>query len=112
MHNAHQPKMRPTMLILYAIIVDRYNVDKGFAYPSLERLAIDYGMSYNATSEHVEILTEVGLIDYHEKCSYVPLEPLGEAEFFRQSPEAWQAYKMALKQAESKRESERKRLRE
>ena len=112
MHYVHHPKMRPNMLILYAIIVDRYNVDKGFAYPSLERLAVDYGMSYNATSNHVEILKEVGLIDYPEKGSYVPLEPLGEAEFFRQFPEAWQAYKKALKQAEGKRESDRNRLRE
>src|SRR5690625_3339532 len=100
------------MNVLYAIIVDKYNVEDGFAYPSLERLAVDYGMSYNATSEHVKILKEVGLIDYPEKGYYVPLEPLNEPEFYRQYPEAWDAYKKALQQAESKRKSDRDRLRE
>ena len=112
LHYVYHPKMRPNMIVLYAIIVDRYNVSKGFAFPSLEQLAVDYGMSYNATSEHVEILKEVGLIDYPEKGYYVPLEPLEETEFYRQYPEAWDAYKKALQQAESKRKSDRERLRE
>jgi len=112
LHYVHHPKMRPNMIVLYAIIVDMYNVDEGFAYPSLERLSVDYGMSYNATSNHVEILKEVGLIDYMEKGYYVPLEPLEESEFYRKFPNAWEAYKKALKQAEGKRESDRNRLRE
>src|SRR5690625_3200206 len=111
-HYVHHPKMRPNMLVLYAIIVDRYNVTEGFAYPSLEQLAVDYGMSYNATSDHVEILKEVGLIDYPEKGYYVPLEPLEKAEFYRQYPEAWEAYRKALERAESKRKSDRDRLRD
>jgi|SRR5690625_2622586 len=112
LHYVHHPKMRPNMLVLYAIIVDKYNAEEGFSYPSLERLSVDYGMSYNATSKHVEILKEIGLIDYPEKGYYVPLEPLDESEFYREFPEAWEAYRKALKQAEGKRESDRNRLRE
>jgi|SRR5690625_1557728 len=112
LHYVHHPKVRPNMLFLYALLVDKYNVQEGFAYPSLERLAVDYGMSYNATSDHVEILKEVGLIDYPEKGYYVPLEPLSESEFYRQYPEAWEAYLKALKQAESKRKSDKERLRD
>jgi|SRR5690625_8413 len=111
-HYVHHPDMRPNMLILYALIIDYYNVEEGFAYPSLERLSVDYGMSYNATSKHIETLKAVGLIDYPEKGYYVPLEPLSKAEFYAEFPEAWQAYKKALEQAEGKRESDRKRLRE
>src|SRR5690625_7214591 len=91
------------MNVLYAIIVDKYNVEDGFSYPSLERLSVDYGMSYNATSKHVEILKEIGLIDYPEKGYYVPLEPLDESEVYREFPEAWEAYRKALKQAEGER---------
>src|SRR5690625_7723334 len=76
MHYVDHPKMRPNMLILYAIIVDRYNVDKGIAYPSLERLAVDCGVRYNATSEQVEIVKEVGLIDSPQKRRCDPPDPL------------------------------------
>lgn len=112
MHYVYHPKMNPSMLILYAIIIDRYNVDEGFASPSLERLSVDYGMSYNATSDHIEVLKEVGLIDYPEKGYYVPLEPLEADEFYREFPEAWKAYKKAVSHSEKKRKSDRERLRE
>jgi|SRR5690625_2299980 len=111
MHYVHHPEMRPNMLMLYAIIIDRYNDDKGFAFPSLNSLAVDYGMSRNITSNHIEILKKVGLIDYPEKGYYVPLVPLDETEFYREFPEAWDAYLKAHRQAEGRRKSDRERLR-
>lgn len=110
-HYVHHPKVRPNMLVLYAILVDKYNVNEGFAFPSLESLALEYGMSYNATSDHVEVLKEVGLIDYPEKGYYVPLEPLSEAEFFRVYPEAWNEYKRLYTQLERKKSKDKNRLR-
>lgn len=110
-HYVHHPKVNPGMLLLYAILIDRYNVDVGYAYPGLDSLAVEYGTSYNTTSKHVEILKEVGLIDYPEKGRYVPLEPLPESEFYEEFPEAWKAYVKSYNASQSKRETDRERLR-
>lgn len=111
LHYVHHPKMNPSMITLYGIIVDFYNTTEGFAFPSLEQLALKYGMSYNATSKHVEILKEIGLIDYPEKGYYVPLEPLNEAEFYREYPEARDEYRRLYAQMERKKTKDKERLR-
>ncbi len=91
-HYVHHPKMTPDMLFLYALIIDYYNVDDGFAFPSEETLSIDYGRATNTVSKHLDILKEVGLIDFPEKGHYIPLTPLGSDEFYERFPEAWVAY--------------------
>lgn len=111
-HYVHHPKMNPSLLFLYALIVDKYNVEEGRAYPSIEGLSVEYGVSPTTTDKHVEILKEVGLIDYPEKGSYVPLEPLSAADFYEQFPEAWERYKKARTASEKRREQSRERMRE
>ena len=91
-HYVHHPKVTPDMLFLYALIIDYYNVDEGFAFPAEETLSIDYGRATNTVSKHLEILREVGLIDFPEKGHYIPLKPLSAAEFYEQFPEAWAQY--------------------
>src|SRR5690606_2516720 len=91
-HYVHHPKVTPDMLFLYAIIIDYYNVEKGFAFPAEETLSIDYGRATNTVSKHLDILKEVGLIDFPDKGYYVPLKPLNVDEFYATFPEAWEAY--------------------
>ncbi|MCR8843095.1 helix-turn-helix domain-containing protein [Paenibacillus sp. SC116] len=108
-HYVHHPKMNPALVFLYAIIVDKYNVEEGRAFPTIDTLSVEYGMSRNTTDSHIEILKEVGLIDYPEKGSYLPLEPLEASEFYDRFPEAWETYTKRL--ATSNRRKERDRLR-
>lgn len=110
-HYVHHPEIKPGMLYLYALIIDYYNVEQGYAFPSVDQLALDYGMSYNATSKHIEVLRDVGLIDYPEKGKYVPLEPLGASEFYDEFPEAWVKYTQAHKASDNKRQKDRERMR-
>lgn len=111
-HYVHHPKMNPALLFLYALIVDKYNVAEGRAYPSIDTLSVEYGMSRNSTDKHIEILKEVGLIDYPEKGSYLPLEPLEAAEFYEQFPEAWTLYKERVAKSDKRKERDRIRMQE
>lgn len=111
-HYVHHPKMNPSLIFLYALIVDKYNVEEGRAYPSIDTLTVEYGASRNTTSSHIEILKEVGLIDYPEKGSYLPLEPLEAADFFAQFPEAWERYKERIARCNDRRERDRLRMQE
>jgi hypothetical protein len=91
---------RPEMNYLYALIVDRYNVDLGYAFPSMLNLSREYGRTEPTTREHLRKLKDVGLIDYTEitgKKHYVPLEPLNQEDLFRQCPHAEINYRKALK---------------
>ena len=111
-HYVHHPKMTPDMLFLYALIIDYYNVEEGFAYPSEETLSIDYGRATNTVSKHIDILKEVGLIDFPEKGNYVPLKPLSSAEFYEEFPEAWERYKKKYDSVNDRKEKARIRVRE
>ncbi|MGJ7913802.1 helix-turn-helix domain-containing protein [Neobacillus sp. LXY-1] len=61
---------KPEMSYLYALIVDRYNVEKGYAFPSHYTLAKDYGTSEKTVGEHLKVLERVGLIDVFELGSF------------------------------------------
>lgn len=111
-HYVHHPKMNPGMLYLYALIVDKYNVAEGHAYPSIDTLTVEYGVSRNTADRHIEILKEVGLIDYPEKGSYLPLEPLDAATFYAEYPEAWDVYKARLSTSDKRKERDRLRMQE
>lgn len=109
-HYMHHEKMDAGKLFLYALIVDFHNVDKGYAFPSQERLAVDYGKTSKTTGRHLKDLKDVGLIAIPAKGKYVPLEPLSEEDFYRKYPKAWTNYKKAYEDHEKRREDGRKRL--
>lgn len=102
-HYVHHSRMSAEKLFLYQLIIDYYNVEKGFAHPSVERLAVNYGKSDKTTSAHLEDLKAVGLIDFPEKGFYVPLAPLSSDEFYERYPEAWENYKRAYNRYEKRR---------
>jgi len=104
--------MNPALLFLYALIVDKYNAAEGRAFPSIDTLTVEYGVSRNTTDKHVEVLKEVGLIDYPEKGSYLPLEPLTQAEFYVEFPEAWDVYQKRLDTSNKRKERDRLRMQE
>lgn len=110
-HYVHHPKVTPDMLFLYALIIDYYNVEKGFAFPSEETLSVDYGRATNTVSKHLETLREVGLIDFPAKGHYVPLVPLDADEFYARYPEAWTQYKTKYDRIEKRKDDARERMR-
>lgn len=109
-HYIHHDKIDACKLFLYALIVDYYNVNLGYAYPSQERLAVDYGKTSKTTGIHLKDLRDVGLIAIPASGKYVPLEPLSEEEFYRKYPKSWTNYKKAYEDHEKRREAGRKRL--
>ncbi|CAN7225187.1 hypothetical protein [Rossellomorea sp. LjRoot5] len=111
-HYVHHPRMAPEKLFLYQLLIDYYNVDKGYAHPSLETLTIHYGKSYNTTVRHIEDLKVVGLLDYPKKGYYVPLQPLTADEFYADFPEAWERYKKAYDSMEGKKSKDKTRMQE
>ncbi|MBI0579664.1 hypothetical protein IEC97_20085 [Neobacillus cucumis] len=101
------------MNFLYALIVDLWNKDLGYAYPSQDKLAMYYGKALNTTKEHLRILQKYELIEMainSQGKTYVPLEPLPEEEFFVEYREADQRYLDGLLQIETEREAARLRM--
>lgn len=107
---------RAEMSYLYALIIDYYNKEEGCAFPSIERLAREYGKSKRTTGEHLKKLQEVGLIAIiprgNNTNAYIPYEPLPNDELFEQNPEAWDNYKQRLAELEEERKQSRIRLEE
>ncbi|WP_096189991.1 helix-turn-helix domain-containing protein [Evansella halocellulosilytica] len=100
------PGYRAEYNYLYALIVDFFSAKKGYAYPSVLRLAREYGKTEKTTSTHLRALKDAGLIDYPEdgRRYYVPLEPLSQEELFRVCPEAERNYRKALEKEAAERE--------
>jgi hypothetical protein len=112
-HYIYLPEFKAEMTFLYALIVDLWNAELGYAYPSQERLAMYYGKALNTTKDHLKILIKYDLIETKRNSmgkTYVPLEPLNEPDFFVKYREANRAYKARLKQIEIEREATRLRM--
>src|SRR5690625_3630660 len=112
MHYIHHDKMDASKLLLYALIVDYFNVNEGVAWPSLERLAVDYGKTSKTTGNHLKDLREAGLILTVGRGRYVPLEPLSAEEFYKEHPKAWENYTKARETSEKRRKADLVRLRD
>ncbi|MCK1998312.1 helix-turn-helix domain-containing protein [Psychrobacillus psychrodurans] len=112
LHYIHLDKITADKLFLYTLLIDYLNVDVGAAWPSNERLSVDYGRSAKTTGLHIRDLERAGLVAIPSKGRYVPLEPLSAAEFYAKFPEAWSNYTEALAKAEQRQEDDRQRLRE
>lgn len=111
-HYVHHEKMSADKLLLYALIIDYYNPVDGYAFPSIETLAVKYGKSPDTTSKHIKDLKEVGLIDFPKMGYYVPLVPLDEAAFFERFPAAWESYRERYERAEQRKKEGRERMRQ
>jgi Helix-turn-helix domain len=112
-HYVYLPDYKAEMNFLYALIVDLWNKDLGYAYPSQEKLAMYYGKALNTTKTHLKTLQKYGLIEMTDTTAgkqYVPLEPLKEEEFFIRYREADRCYKDRLRQIEIDREAARLRM--
>jgi DNA-binding transcriptional ArsR family regulator len=112
LHYIHHPKMSAEKLFLYLLLIDFYNPEEGFAFPSVDKLAISYGKAPDTTSRHLDDLKAVGLIDFPEKGHYVPLAPLDADTFYATYPDAWENYRKKLKRYESRKQASRDRMRE
>lgn len=106
MHYIHHDKMSADKLYLYALLIDYYNVDEGAAWPSQERLAVDYGKTSKTVGNHLKDLEAVGLLAIPIKGKYIPLEPLTAEKFYERFPKAWTNYKQALEVSEKRREND------
>jgi hypothetical protein len=112
-HYVYLPDYKAEMNFLYALIVDLWNAELGYAYPSQEKLAMYYGKALNTTKEHLKVLQKYRLIETNTNSlgkTYVPLEPLSEHEFFVKYREADQQYKERLRKIEVDREAARLRM--
>lgn len=111
-HYIHHDKISADKLFLYTLLIDYLNVVEGVAWPSNERLSVDYGKSSKTTGLHLRHLESAGLVAIPSKGRYIPLEPLTAAEFYAKFPKAWSNYTKALENAEERQENDRQRLRE
>ena len=109
LHYIHHDKMNADKLFLYALLIDRFNVEKGAAWPSHETLAVVYGKSSKTVGKHLSDLKDAGLIAIPSKGRYVPLEPLCSGEFYGKHPTAWANYQQALKVSDQRKEADRER---
>lgn len=111
-HYIHHDKISADKLYLYALLIDYLNVDVGAAWPSNERLAVDYGRTSKTVGLHLRDLESVGLVAIPSKGKYIPLEPLEADEFYRKFPGTWEKYTEVLRYSEHRQEDGRQRLRE
>lgn len=111
-HYIHHEKINADKLFLYTLLIDYLNVNVGAAWPSNERLSVDYGKSSKTTGLHIRDLESVGLLAIPSKGQYIPLEPLEGEEFYRKFPGTWDNYTEALQYAEHRQEDGRQRLRD
>ncbi|MFC4387753.1 helix-turn-helix domain-containing protein [Gracilibacillus marinus] len=87
----HVPGYKPEYSHLYSIIVDFYNVNYGYAFPTEWQIAKVYGKSIKTVRNHLRQLERLGLIliiKNSRNKMYVPLKPLTKEQLFIECPEA------------------------
>ncbi|WP_255446066.1 MULTISPECIES: helix-turn-helix domain-containing protein [Bacillus cereus group] len=82
-----------SVLMLYQLIIDFYNVEEKKAFPSQYRLAMQTGKSLRTIVNNLKVLREVGLIQIKKTGNgsnneYRPLLPLPPAQLFERYPKA------------------------
>lgn len=82
-----------SVLMLYQLIIDFYNVEEKKAFPSQYRLAMQTGKSLRTIINNLKVLRQVGLIQVKKTGSgsnneYRPLLPLPPAQLFERYPKA------------------------
>lgn len=107
-HYVYHPKYKAEMSYLYTLIIDYFNEEYGYAWPSTHRLAMEYGKAEKTVRTHLNVLEELRLIQKRRGLlgnSYRPYEPLDEDEFFEVFPDAKKAYERALRKLEAEKEA-------
>ena len=107
-HYVYHQKYKAEMSYLYALIVDYFNEEVGYVWPSTHRLAMEYGKAEKTVRTHLNVLEELQLIQKRRGLlgnSYRPYEPLNEDEFFEVFPDAKKTYERALRKLEVEREA-------
>jgi DNA-binding transcriptional ArsR family regulator len=104
-HYVYLDGYKSEMSYLYGLIVDYYNVDKCYAFPSQYTLAKDYGKSEKTVVEHLKVLKSVGLIDVFDNGKgkvnyYKPLVPLTKDVLFVKFPKAAEKYEKVQREKE------------
>lgn len=87
----HVPGYKPEYSHLYSIIVDFYNANYGYAFPTEWQIAKVYGKSIKTVRHHLRQLERLGLIliiKNSRNKMYVPLKPLTKDQLFAECPEA------------------------
>jgi len=111
-HYVYHPKMSPAKLYTYAILIDLFNENKGYAFPSQESLAFYINVSPSTIGTHIKDLKEVGLLFNPQRNQYIPLQPLSQEDFFEDFPEAKRAYIERMELRDSRQRGATKRLQE
>jgi hypothetical protein len=98
-------------LLIYDLICDYYNNEKGYAYPSQDRLAADTAMRRETIGKHIKALAKYNLIEIYvnkgsskKKYAYKPKMPLSREELFGRYPKARQKYEKAKEMLEERYE--------
>jgi len=108
MHYVHIPGYKPEYNYLYTILVDFYNVDFGYAFPTEWKIGRVYGKQDPKTvRNHLRVLERVGLISIHKPRGnkiYVPYEPLSREELFKVCPEAQKSYEEHIRKEQAELE--------
>jgi DNA-binding transcriptional ArsR family regulator len=113
-HYTYHPDFKAEHSYLYAIIVDYYNADEGYAYPNRDTLAMRYGKNPKTLDAHLAKLKGLDLMKVvvreDGKNVYIPLEPLAENDFYLKYPEALEEYKRRLKYRDTERVKAKERM--
>lgn len=111
-HYLYVPGFRGDLAYLYAVIVDYYNADYGYAYPTQDQLALKTGKSTQSVRDDMRRLEKAGLIrilsfEGRNNYGYVPLVPLSQAELWRECPEAAEKYRKAVAKLDEEKRGNR-----
>ncbi|WP_078390709.1 helix-turn-helix domain-containing protein [Shouchella patagoniensis] len=111
-HYLYVPGFRGDLAYLYALIVDYYNADYGYAFPTQDQLALKTGKSTQSVRADMRRLKQAGLIriltfEGRNNYGYVPLVPLGQAELWRECPEAAERYREAIAKLDEEKRANR-----
>jgi len=99
-------------VLVYLLIVDLYNENYGYAFPTLYNISIQLNMKNHRRDKALKTLEKYGLIETWKMDSgnkvYIPKEPLPLEELVNQYPEVLSNYEKLLKQIDEQREKDRK----
>ncbi|MFB4160592.1 helix-turn-helix domain-containing protein [Geomicrobium sp. JSM 1781026] len=116
-HYMYVPGISARHTFLYAMIVDYYNPDYGYAWPSYIKLATDLNRSTQTVGQDLRKLYDAGLIEIIKVPSkdynrYVPYKPLTQGELWLACPEAGENYRAKIKQLDEERSRDHEKLRQ
>lgn len=80
-------------LLVYLLLVDKYNVNQGYAFPSQYTLALEMGKSLRTVKRHVGVLKDIGLLEVIRRGVgksnyYRPLLPLDREKMLDRYPKS------------------------